>query len=941
MKKPCDCCQGPRTLAGSTVNPPGQGGISCRVATYGTFLQTMQAKLSGRCAGALEGLRTREKSDWSMALLDAWSTVGDVLTFYQERIANEGYLRTATERRSVLELARLVGYSPRPGVAASAYLSYTVEKSSGPVEVPAGAKANTIPGPGEQMQTFETSEPLTARYEWNAMRPRLTHAQTIESIKVKGLYVKGIATNLKPNDPLIITDEDGPKLWWIDSLTPDSVNDRTQIVVRPAGQTAVKASGAAAAAWSAPQSKALVRHLIRKLEVPPSIPPASANALARDVGSSFSARADAVPRLLEVFRPTLGGSFYAAWKNLPAAPTPLHVYALRVAAAPFGHNAPPRLTDTSGTVPKFGEWKTNQPLGSEETVVLAEGRAREASPRYHMPQSLYLDGDYDIAFDGRRDNYVVVLKAGAPEVLKFNGVAHVSLAAYGLSGKSTLLDLADRKPWLNSATDFSEVRNSRIFVGAQELDLAEAPLSGDVTGDTVELGDLYGGLDPGRWLIVSGERSDIKADDQAVPGVTAAELVMLAAVEQRVKRRKGAALPGETPHSFLRLATPLAYRYKRDTVIVHGNVAHATHGETRDEVLGGGDASRTFQTFSLKQPPLTYVSASSDSGIQTTLEVRVNEVKWREAQALVSLSPADQAFITRTEDEGKTTVVTGNGEHGARLPTGRENVIARYRNGIGNGGNVKAGQISLLNTRPLGIKEVVNPIRASGGADRETRDQARKRAPLSVAALDRLLADQDYADFTLQFGGIGKAASARLVHGRHQVVHVTIAGVEDAPIETSSDVYRNLFRALHRYGDPAVSIALAPRERLALIVSANVRIDSDHRWDLVEPKIRAAMLEEFCFEHAELGRDLLMSDAACVTQRVPGVVYVDIDVFDVVSETRLMTGLSKSVGKGLTANERVSVAPAEVGHGDTIRPAQIAYLTADVPETLILRELKP
>ena len=40
-----------------------------------------------------------------MALIDACACVADVLTFYQERIANEGFLRTATERRSVLELA--------------------------------------------------------------------------------------------------------------------------------------------------------------------------------------------------------------------------------------------------------------------------------------------------------------------------------------------------------------------------------------------------------------------------------------------------------------------------------------------------------------------------------------------------------------------------------------------------------------------------------------------------------------------------------------------------------------------------------------------------------------------------------------------------------------------------------------------------------------------
>jgi hypothetical protein len=51
----------------------------------------------------LLNLTTRDPSDPAMALLDAWATVADVLAFYQERIANEGYLRTATERRSILE----------------------------------------------------------------------------------------------------------------------------------------------------------------------------------------------------------------------------------------------------------------------------------------------------------------------------------------------------------------------------------------------------------------------------------------------------------------------------------------------------------------------------------------------------------------------------------------------------------------------------------------------------------------------------------------------------------------------------------------------------------------------------------------------------------------------------------------------------------------------
>ena len=63
----------------------------------------------------LHGLTTRSRWDPSIALLDSWATVADVLTFYQERIATEGYLRTATERRSILELATARRLSTPPG----------------------------------------------------------------------------------------------------------------------------------------------------------------------------------------------------------------------------------------------------------------------------------------------------------------------------------------------------------------------------------------------------------------------------------------------------------------------------------------------------------------------------------------------------------------------------------------------------------------------------------------------------------------------------------------------------------------------------------------------------------------------------------------------------------------------------------------------------------
>src|SRR5262249_2079706 len=246
-------------------------------------------------------------------------------------------------------------------------------------------------------------------------------------------------------------------------------------------------------------------------------------------------------------------------------------------------------------------------------------------------------------------------------------------------------------------------------------------------------------------------RTDIKDNNNVpIPGVKAAELAMVAGVSQTVATvaaESGGQLPGRAPgaapapppplprdkaHTFIPIATlsgpgatrGLAYSYKRDSVTIYGNVVRTTNGETRNEVLGSGDASQAMQRFTLKQPPLTYVSAPTVSGVQSTLQVRVNDVLWHEAESLSELGPRDRKYATRTDDAQKTTVIFGNGVFGARLPTGIENVKSTYRNGIGKPGNVTAEQISLVVTRPLGVKSVINPIRASGGADRDTRDEA-------------------------------------------------------------------------------------------------------------------------------------------------------------------------------------------------------------------------
>lgn len=1027
-----------------TANAPGLPALSYRVGTRPAFLATMVQGLSSASHPALAGLRTRALSDPSMAMLDAWATAADVLTFYQERLCNEGYLRTAMWERSVRELAALVGWRPRPGVAATAYLAYTLDPNTTEVLIPAGSRANSVPGPGETMQAFESSTDLPARAAWNQLRPRMSRAQDAAAVLARGLCLAGTATGLKPNDALVLdlgtgtvqavrvrsatadvdagltrvelTDWTGGDLALavhrealaaakaamadaagtataqrvevvLDKLAQQLGTVPTAVFARSVGTHALAVVGTelatarergwtrlvpsleqaraalaavatspgapgGAAAGVLPAAARLARKgespidaLVDGLLLSASVPPANSQKMERSFAATFTGAGNVYPQLLAGLYSQLAPTLYAALAATRISnSTTLSVSALRRRSPLFGHNA-----QVQGS---FDGGHYNPPDDDEDWALAGD----------ESPFVAHLDG----AVEGLQPGQHVVMEHGFP--LDPNDPANTdpfgallttaklvrtgSRKAYGLSGPATTLVLADEwwKPEGRGAPDtMVNLRASAAYVQEEALELAQEPITDNVQGAELELGGLYDGLTAGRWVIVTGERADLGTD-----GVQGAELLMLAAVAHTGRGDDGTILAGEERHTFLTFAQPLAYSYKRDTVAVYGNVAHATHGETRQEVLGAGSAAAALQQFSLKAAPLTYLAAPTPAGAASTLVVRVNGVQWPEVPGLAYLADGQRGFFTASSDTGATTVTFGSPPHGQRLPSGGDNVQAGYRSGIGAPGNVRPGQISQLATRPLGVTEVTNPLRTSGGADPEPRELIRANAPRSVTALDRLVSVQDYADFAATFAGIGKASSALLYAGGSAVLQVTIAGLGDVPIEPSSDLFRNLRSALTFFGETQLRIQLVQREALALVLSANVLVQADYDWTLVEPAVRAALLESFGFASMALGEDLASSAVIATMAAVPGVAYVDLDVLKTFQRQDLTAGLARLSGglpggnvtpgipaiRGGALPRRIAVLPGRVDGGMAL-PAQLAYLQAAVPDSLILNEVQP
>ncbi|MFI5017360.1 MAG: hypothetical protein ACHQHK_05385, partial [Dongiales bacterium] len=240
----CGCCAGLDVETPARIdNPPGQSAIAYRVGVHGQFKESLLARLSSAELLALAGLGARDDGDFTIALCDALATTLDVLAFYQERIANENYLRTATERRSILELARLIGYELAPGVAASTFLAFTLQEvpgspalAAGPVEIPVGAKVQSVPGPGEQPQTFETVAAVEARAEWNAIPVQTTFAWHPHFGDTQ-LWLAGVGSGLQPGDAILIVGQDrlddtGSERWdirLVSEVTEDRASQRSRV----------------------------------------------------------------------------------------------------------------------------------------------------------------------------------------------------------------------------------------------------------------------------------------------------------------------------------------------------------------------------------------------------------------------------------------------------------------------------------------------------------------------------------------------------------------------------------------------------------------------------------------------------------------------------------------------------------------------------------------
>ena len=378
-------------------------------------------------------------------------------------------------------------------------------------------------------------------------------------------------------------------------------------------------------------------------------------------------------------------------------------------------------------------------------------------------------------------------------------------------------------------------------------------------GESLELPGLLPGLTPGRPLVFS-DRAEVVVQ---VVAIRRAELDESAGV---TRIWWDAVTPA--PETGWRL----------DDLKLFGNVARVSHGRTVEETLGGSDGVTAFQRFALRESPLTVLP--DVAGGEPELEVRVDGVLWERVRDFAESNPDDRHYRSVTDAAFVTSVLFGDGRNGAVPPSGKENISAVYRVGLGRTGDVEPRRLSRLKRAHPLLDRVVNVTPVHGGAEPADAEAIRSQSGRWIRTFDRAVSISDLADLALTMPGIARAAS-RWDQARGAVLVVATA-TGDAP--PALDAVRAFLDARR---DVSVALTLAGPEPRAVRVTVAVEPDPAYLVEAVKDDLRAALHGDdedapglFTFAARDLGQPAFLSELYARLEAVPGVVGVRLERFE-------------------------------------------------------------
>ncbi|MER8608697.1 hypothetical protein NKH48_34420, partial [Mesorhizobium sp. M1233] len=369
-------------------------------------------------------------------------------------------------------------------------------------------------------------------------------------------------------------------------------------------------------------------------------------------------------------------------------------------------------------------------------------------------------------------------------------------------------------------------------------------------------------------------------------------------------------------------------------VIIRANAVAVGHGEAFPRIiLGNGDASRTNQLFLIAKREVSFVADQTiEAGVRAAVEVHIDGGRYEEVSTLADSESDDAHYETRITEDGHVRIQFGDGFHGRRLPTGKNNVICFCRVGTGaRGNNIPSdGLAKPVRPHPC-VDSVRQPLPTWGGQDGEDVEVIRVNAPAYLAALGRGVALVDFEHIARTQPGVWNARAFRVSEGadRRELIDVVVVPAAGAPL---GDLGRVLEERLASLAAPGMQFRVFRFDAVPLRLGVRMRVNpKEFDPEAVEADMRAALFSTFALERRAPAQALFRSEVYAVVERVAGIVNSELVLFPNAVEPLISVG-----GNPLL--------PSRLGPGNqiwTVRPTdrQVVHLDGDGSGLDVIREV--
>jgi uncharacterized phage protein gp47/JayE len=875
---PCPCSDEPDPQVVS--NPPGLPAISYRVDDFTGFRRALLRSLPGEQAignwqggpddQALVNWRPTE-GDLGLQVLEWWAYLADVLTFYNERIANESYLRTAQLPASLDNLVALIGYQPAPGLAATGQVAAVRSNGSPGQEllVPAGMRLASAAANGIPSQTFEVTTTTTTTIDGPSRIPVTLEPDA--TLRLAGgnpgppasVLLQGTVSGIKPQDRLLLV----PAVWDVfdDSWSWVTVESVTKMPDPGSGTTntlVTFVTSGPSAGWGPQPTPAVPQ--------PPTPTPTFSFPSFSFPSFSFPSFQDFMLRRPALHEETASAGGAGGGASLIDHIGPVYLDLDTVGPQSGALTTDYRLLKPTSTAALWSANLSGQPaVNSDGTKVHLSASVRNISP-----------GDLVLFDTGASTGAALAQVSATTEALYTSGTVTSTSSASASTTLTTPVVVSHTVLTL----EMPQVSTDLLLDAVSVEKATQTPQSVTVRYTFKDVGTIVAvpktELDS---LGSAGVQVLVPTSYDAPAGGAMAFLVdssgqgLLVGVTSSGTYPAGSTsstsnvvtvAPTGTPPSAIATGAPLV-----PPLSLLVDLLPVSRGQTvTNEVLGSGNAALVNQSFTLAKSPLTYLA--SGNSWTSTLSVHVGGpggIRWQEVGSFFGQPKDAQVYVvSRSADQKVTTVTFGDGVNGARLPTGTGNVVATYRYGSGKASPPAGTLTTILQPQPL-LASIQNPVAVAPGKDPEQPADVRANAPASVFTFGRAISAVDYEVVAAQAPGVARVSAVWRFDGTQQRTLVTVFVGDDANAVAAATA------ALAGADDPNRPVSVQQATPIELELSCTLVVAANREVDPVRAAALAAVSDPltglFSASRMGIGQRLYRS-AVDAALSVPGVVAV-------------------------------------------------------------------